>query len=120
KLIKDVFVYEYRGESLIPLETKDRQWLVNRYNSGFDISTLHRSSKNRSWIRGDRFSYVDGLFGWDKVLPKNITKRKAFISYYHYDDQWYKEAFKNLFSDLIIHKSVEDGDIDSDNTDGYI
>src|SRR5690606_31908749 len=39
---------------------------------------------------------------------------------YHKEDQGYKEKFKNLFDDLIVHKSVEDGDIDSDNSDGYI
>jgi len=49
-----------------------------------------------------------------------MTKRKTFISYYHYDDQYYKEKFIKLFGDLIVNKSVEDGDIDGDNSDTYI
>ena len=53
-------------------------------------------------------------------LPQNITKRKTFLSYYHKDDQLYKNYFENLFGDLMINKSVQDGDIDSDNSDGYI
>lgn len=49
-----------------------------------------------------------------------MTKRKTFISYYHNDDQYYKEKFIELFENLIINKSVEDGDIDGDNSDTYI
>ena len=53
-------------------------------------------------------------------MPRNITKRKTFVSFYHKDDQEYREKFENLFSDLIVSKSVGDGDIDSDNSDEYI
>jgi hypothetical protein len=53
-------------------------------------------------------------------MPKILTKRKTFISYYHYDDQGYRDEFENLFGDLIVSKSVEYGDINSDNSDGYI
>ncbi|HMQ69738.1 MAG TPA: TIR domain-containing protein [Ignavibacteria bacterium] len=53
-------------------------------------------------------------------LPLNIPKRKTFVSYYHNDNQFYRERFENLFGDLVISKSVEDGDIDSDNSDDYI
>lgn len=49
-----------------------------------------------------------------------MTKRKTFISYYHNDDQEYKEEFIELFDDLIVNKSVEDGDIDGDNSEEYI
>lgn len=119
KIIDNVFVYQYDGDNLVSLDTKDRNWLVNRYYQGYQISSLKKNSDGK-WLRGGQMNYVDNLFSWDKQLPLNITRRKTFISYYHYEDQLYKEKFKNLFYDLITHKSVEDGDIDSDNSDGYI
>ena len=57
---------------------------------------------------------------WFDSLPLFQIKRKTFISYYHKDDQAYKEKFVNLTSDLIVNKSVEDGDINSDVSDEYI
>ena len=48
------------------------------------------------------------------------TKRKTFISYFHKDDEYYKGEFEKLTSDLIVNKSVEDGDISGDNSDDYI
>ena len=40
------------------------------------------------------------------------TKRhKVFISYHHEQDQKYKERFLRLFSDHIVDKSVDTGDI---------
>lgn len=47
------------------------------------------------------------------------TKRKTFISYFHKDDEDYKDEFERLTSDLIVNKSVGDGDIDVDNSDDY-
>lgn len=47
-------------------------------------------------------------------------KHRVFISYYHEDDQTYREKFEDLFGHLFINTSVEDGDIDSDNSDDYI
>lgn len=47
-------------------------------------------------------------------------KHKVFISYYHYEDQNYKDEFEELFGDTFINKSVQNGDIDSDNSDEYI
>lgn len=119
KMIDNVFAYQYDGNNLISLDIKDRNWLLNRHNNGYQISTLKKIS-NGKWQRGAHVNYINNLFNWNKKLPLNITKRKTFISYYHYEDQYYKEEFKNLFGDLITHKSVEDGDIDSDNSDGYI
>ncbi len=49
-----------------------------------------------------------------------MTKHKVFISYYHHDDEKYKIQFEKLFGDLFINKSVEPGDINSDNKDEYI
>jgi hypothetical protein len=44
----------------------------------------------------------------------------VFISYYHKDDQNYRNWFEKLFENLFISKSVEPGDIDSDNSTEYI
>lgn len=37
------------------------------------------------------------------------TRHKVFISYYHEDDQKYKDNFEKLFKDIFINKSVQDG-----------
>lgn len=48
------------------------------------------------------------------------TKHKVFISFYHKDDQKYKEYIDKYLSGNIINKSVSDGEYDSDNCDEYI
>ncbi len=48
------------------------------------------------------------------------TKHKVFLSFYHGDDEYYKEQFEKSFGHLFIIKSVQEGDIDSDNSDEYI
>ncbi|EGD46165.1 protein of unknown function DUF1863 [Ruminiclostridium papyrosolvens DSM 2782] len=50
----------------------------------------------------------------------NDTRHKVFISYYHYDDQWYKNRFEELFGNVLINKSVMDGDINTDLSTDYI
>jgi len=50
----------------------------------------------------------------------NNSKHKVFISYYHKDDERYRNEFERLFGHLFINKSVHDGDIDSDLSDEYI
>jgi len=47
-------------------------------------------------------------------------KRKTFVSYYHKEDQKYKNRFINRTGDLIVNKSVGDGEIDSNNSDEYV
>jgi hypothetical protein len=121
KLIKNVFAYEYDGELLSEGVTQDRQWMVDKVKNGSSISFMTPNPKESDkWVRGKPYKYKNGLFSWEKQLPNNLTKRKTFISYYHNDDQEYKEKFKNLFGDLIVNKSVEYNDIDSDNSDEYI
>lgn len=48
------------------------------------------------------------------------TRRKVFISYYHNDDQAYKNWFVQNFGNLFINKSVELGDISTDVSADYI
>ncbi len=48
------------------------------------------------------------------------TKHKVFLSFYHGDDQYYRNEFEAQFNHLFINKSVEPGDIESDLSDEYI
>lgn len=48
------------------------------------------------------------------------NKHKVFISYYHYDDQDYKDYIDRYLSQNIINKSVSVGEYDSENSDEYI
>ena len=49
-----------------------------------------------------------------------MTKHKVFISYYHYDDQIYKNYIDKYLSGNIINKSVMAGEYNSENSDQYI
>ena len=48
------------------------------------------------------------------------VKRKVFISFYHKDDQYYRNRFSELFGHMIINCSVDEGEINSDNSSEYI
>lgn len=118
-MIESILCCEDEGDSLNPnFNEKNRSWMVQKVSNGKSFCSIKRNDRG-SWNKIGDFSYDGSLFRWH-LIPKNITRRKTFISYYHNDDQEYKEKFKNLFDDLITHKSVEEGDIDSDNSDGYI
>lgn len=121
RLIKDVTLYEFDGESLYSGTSVDRQGMVNIVTAGYQISVMTPNPyKKGKWIRGMRFNYEGGFFKWQFKLPLNETKRKTFVSYYHKDDQDSRTKFENLFGDLIVSKSVEYGDIYSNNSDQYI
>ncbi len=47
-------------------------------------------------------------------------KHKVFVSFYHYDDQDYKEYVDHIFMGIVINKSVMNGEYDPDNSDEYI
>ena len=47
-------------------------------------------------------------------------RHKVFISFYHHDDQKYKDYIDKYLSSNIINKSVVDGEYDPDNSDLYI
>jgi hypothetical protein len=51
---------------------------------------------------------------------KKDTQHKVFVSYYHKDDEYYRNRFEELFGHLFINKSVEPGDIDTDLSTEYI
>lgn len=48
------------------------------------------------------------------------VRRKVFISYYHKDDQKYRDALEKHFGRLFISKSVQPGDINTDVSTDYI
>ncbi len=60
----------------------------------------------------------------EEIMNRNNgIKHKVFISYHHANDQWDKDKFDKLFSekfDIIINKSIKDGDIDNDLKAGTI
>ncbi|MHA1428593.1 MAG: TIR domain-containing protein [Candidatus Helarchaeota archaeon] len=47
-------------------------------------------------------------------------KHRVFISYYHHDDEYYRNRFEDLFGHLFINTSVKPGDIDTDLSTEYI
>ena len=48
------------------------------------------------------------------------VRRKVFISYYHMDDQKYRDHLERYFGKLFISKSVQPGDINTDVSTDYI
>ena len=54
------------------------------------------------------------------MLYYGQQKHKVFISFYHYEDQKYKDVLDNILSGKIINKSVMNGEYDPDNSDLYI
>lgn len=56
------------------------------------------------------------IFTYDPLL----VKHKVFISYYHHDDQRYKDYIITYFGNQFINKSVNIGEYNSENSDEYI
>jgi len=118
-LIESIKVYPCDGTQLKALEVKNRAWLVQKQNEGYPIYGIKKNSDGIFKKHGE-FSSDGSYFSWTYILPKNITKRNVFVSYYHNDDQGKREGFDNLFSDLIINQSVMMDEIDGENSDEYI
>lgn len=57
---------------------------------------------------------------FQEALKRQQEKHKVFVSYYHYDDQRYRDAFEKHFGSLFISKSVQPGDIDTDVSTEYV
>lgn len=56
----------------------------------------------------------------DEMIINYRVKHKTFISFYHHDDQDYKEYIDKRLSTNIINKSVDDGEYDPDDSDEYV
>lgn len=116
--IDNVVLCEDTSESLSgEWEEQNRAWMVAQVEKGKTFCTI-KKNKRGSWNKLGDVSYNNLIFRWYKV-PKNLPKRKAFVSYYHHDDENYRIQFDHLFDDLITSKSITDGDIDSDTSDEY-
>jgi len=58
---------------------------------------------------------------WNYLFEsKKETRHKVFISYYHKDNEYYRNRFEELFGHLFINRSVKPGDIDTDVSTEYI
>lgn len=117
-LIESVDVHEVIDKKLSHYGILDREWMLDNYQF-YDLKQI-KKNENGSWVLNGEFTFNDQLFSWSRELPLVTTRHKTFVSYYHNEDQLFKEKFSNLFNDLIIAKSVNDGDIDSNNSDEYI
>ncbi len=53
-------------------------------------------------------------------MSQQVVRRKVFISYYHKDDQAYRDYLEKYFGDVFISKSVQPGDINTDISTDYI
>jgi len=120
KRIEEFIIHEDNGDTLSSGINRDRKWVTQKINSSKTFCTVQYNEKGK-WYKTSSIRIDSGALKWnDSSLPLIQTKRKVFISYYHKDDQNSKESFKNLTNDLIVNKSVEDGDINSDVSDEYI
>lgn len=96
-----------------------RNDMIRNLALGFSFYCIQKK-EDSGWLMSKEVTiHKDGGLIFDPSLPIDQTKRKTFVSYYHKDDSEYKKKFLNLMEDLIVNKSVEDGDIDSDVSDGY-
>lgn len=118
-IISEVIVHEDNDTTIGSGEVKDRYWLVQKAKAGHTFCCITKNDDGK-WYKLGSFEYTDRGFNWHGNLPENSTCHKTFISYYHYDDQESKTKFENLFEDLFINKCVQDGDINSDNSAGYV
>ncbi|WP_316738312.1 TIR domain-containing protein [Pedobacter aquatilis] len=116
--IESIIYYQDFGESLGHEIEGTRAWMVRQVEQGKTFCSIKKNIHG-NWNLIGNFTYNNFLFSWH-LIPKNLTKRKIFKSYYHSDDQVYKKFFENLFGDLVINKSVEDGDINEENSDDYV
>lgn len=126
KQIESIYCGLIENNKISNFQSHDRNWFVNELKRGSVFYKLIRNKEGKLCIYADSIKYDNNKnkisLGGEgaKKLPRNITKRKTFLSYYHKDDQAYKQYFENLFGDLIVNKSVQEGDIKSDNSDDYI
>ncbi|MDD2905262.1 MAG: TIR domain-containing protein [Sulfurimonas sp.] len=117
--IISMYVHLNEDNSVGVYEEMSRYDIIKYINDGYIFCSIIKQ-ENGKWQKGN-YVITDGslLKNIDSKLPFIQTKRKTFVSYYHKDDSDYKKKFLNLMDDLIVNKSVEDGDINSDVSDEY-
>ncbi|TYB76481.1 hypothetical protein ES674_11940 [Bizionia myxarmorum] len=120
KSIDSFIVHNDNGDTVSKGYEKNRSWIVKHLKEGKTFCCIYLDVDGK-WSKGGGLTLtVKGGLSWSENLPLILPKRKSFISYYHNDDKDYKKKFYNLTSDLIINKSVEDGDIKSENGPEYV
>jgi hypothetical protein len=121
KTIDSFTIYIDNGDS-VSNKSYDvtRTWVVQQIKKGMTFCCIYLNEQG-NWSKGSflTLTYKGGL-SWSDNLPFILPKRKSFISYYHKDDKDYKKKFYNLTSDLIVNKSVENGDIKPENGPDYV
>lgn len=106
---------------LISLLSKNKIIYTGRFNANntyTKISKVHLHYNFQSYAITT--SLTVGFFDYLGELPKQLPKRKTFVSFYHKDDEVYRERFYNLTKDLTLNKSVKSGDINTEVSDDYI
>lgn len=118
KTISEVNVHVDNDKTVGSGEIRNRNWLVQQANNNKTFCCITRTKEGK-WKKISDFTFENNAFKWTGTLPKVLTKRKSFISYYHKDDEDYRDEFEKLTGDLIVNKSVQLNDIDGEN-DEYI
>lgn len=116
--IDSVYAYSYADNVLKDEGVKDRDWLISRIKNNDFVYVMDKNEKGE-WVQRDKFIYENGSLSWDYRLPLNIEKRNVFISFYNKDEE-YKLLLEDVLDDLTLNRSVQEGDINSDNSSEYI
>lgn len=120
KSIIEMMVHSDIGDTIASGTERNRNWIVQKLCANNTFCTIQKNEAGK-WYKTSDLKLVDSSLKWnDNDLPLIQTHRKTFVSYFHADDQTYKENFLNLTDDLIVNKSVEDGDISTDISTEYI
>ena len=119
KIIESFIVHEDLGSSVSSGIERNRNWVIQQFQYSRSFCCIHKA-KDGKWSKGNYIRLENGNLKWNDSIPLILTRRKSFISYYHNDDQYYKNELINLTSDLIVSKSVESGDINTDVSTEYI
>lgn len=119
KSISEANVHADNDTTIGTGEIRNGNWLVQQAENGKTFCCITKTTDGK-WKNICDFIPEYGGFKWNATLPKVLTKRKSFISYYHKDDEDYRDQFEKLTDYLIVNKSVQENDIDSDNEDEYI
>ena len=117
--IESFLVHEDKGEYVGTGVEHNRNWIVQQFQYLKTFCCINKS-KDGKWYRGSLIRFERGSLRFNDSLPSILPKRKSFISYYHSDDQCYKNELENIVSDLIVSKSVEAGEINTDVSTEYI
>jgi len=119
KSIVSMIIHKNNDGSVATGEEQPRNWIVKKLQLGYIFKCIYRTEE-LEWTIGSELRLENGSLKWGDTLPFIQTKRKTFVSYYHKDNSEDKKKFLNLTTDLIVSKSVEDGDIKTDLSDEYV